>query len=102
MILLLFMGSQQILASLGLMTVGMDFVVEHMYLFTLLSYGVVFLGLLVVNYMEKESFRDTYSGFTLKTLLQAMMYAVPMWLLVTLINGIFMPFFPEYEGEITS
>ncbi|MGL4363028.1 MAG: lysostaphin resistance A-like protein [Cellulosilyticaceae bacterium] len=100
--LFLFIGTQQIISIVVEMMFGQEIIVNNMYLLTMIGYIITILGIGVLNKIDGTSILMYYKGFTRKMFEKTLLYVIPLWLLVTLINGLMSPFFPTYEAEIGS
>ncbi|MGL5674807.1 MAG: lysostaphin resistance A-like protein [Cellulosilyticaceae bacterium] len=94
------MGSQYIVGLAANIFMGVTYVNQHMYFLTLVAYSISLLGLWFVNKVEGDTFVACYRGFTISMFMRTLKFAVPLWLLVCVINGLLMPFFPNYDVQV--
>ncbi|MGL4799151.1 MAG: lysostaphin resistance A-like protein [Cellulosilyticaceae bacterium] len=96
----LLMGSQYIVGLGANVFMGAKYVNQHMYFLTLVAYSISLLGILCVNAVEGDTFGACYRGFTMQMFMRTLKFALPLWLLVCVVNGLLRPFFPNYDVQV--
>ena len=97
-----FFISQHMAGLLGklLYTLGMRNLVEHNFLLTLISYGICIGGLVVIEQQELCFTKEQYQSCNTKKVGRYMIYGIGLWILTSVINNMFIPFFPNYDNQI--
>lgn len=102
LIIMVFLGSQMLVGNIAKLVKGPLYVEQHMYLLTFMAYIIVIISMVCINNYQKDTIRAHYKGFTKKMLGQTLTYMIPLWLIVTFVNGLLYPFFPQYDAQVDS
>ena len=100
-LIIIWFFASQYLSLLGFnILLGTTFCERYSFFITLCSY-VLNIGVLVgIDIWRRKNIFIEYNSLNMRLIIKYIIYGIGLWFLSTLINGVFLPFFPEYGEEI--
>lgn len=95
-----FLGAQYIGMFLVMGLKGDEYAEKHSFFVMLLAY-LIFLIPYVIR-IKKNPIDDAYRLKQWREVFQYIGYGIVLWLISCVINGVLLPFFPEYDQEINT